>query len=274
MRRNTMTRRGFLAASTAMAAGAALGGDGDRRPRPNILLITTDQQHWMARGAADPFFATAALDTLARDSVVFDHAFCTTPQCSASRSSLYTGLYPHKTSVLTNIGSGTHLGKEQPPMPSKFETIGSRLRAAGYKTAYFGKWHLGSNDHYAAHFDRSDLDGDAHSGATDKAIATMKEWTAAPEQPFCVCVNYINPHDVYDFAAAARKGSVSPKGSVPHPTSWAETFADKPAPQREFAQNEQAGFLWNKPDALWEAYREFYRDKVRLADAEIGRLKG
>ena len=272
MQSTTMTRRGFLASTATIAAGAALADKKEGNPRPNILLITTDQQHWMARGAADPFFSTPAMDALARSGVVFDHAFCTTPQCSASRASLYTGLYPHKTLVVTNLGGTTHLGKEQTALPPTFETIGSRLRATGYRTAYFGKWHLGSIDHYATHFDRGAPDSEAHAGATDKAIATMRDWAASPGQPFCVCVNYINPHDVYDFTKEAEKGTVAPKGSVPHPASWGETFNNKPSPQRVFAEEEQGRFLKNKPDALWEAYREFYRDKVRLADTELGRL--
>ena len=272
MRSNRLTRRGFLASTAAIAAGAALADNAAGKPRPNILLVTTDQQHWKARGAADPFFSTPAMDALARTGVVFEQAFCTTPQCSASRASLYTGLYPHKTSVLGNIGSGTHLGTEQAPLPPKFETIGSRLRAAGYKTAYFGKWHLGNDEHYAAHFDRGALDGEPHAGATDKALAAMRDWAATPLQPFCICVNYINPHDVYDFVKETEKGKVLPAGSVPHPVSWSETFENKPSPQRVFAEEEQGRFLKNKPDALWEAYREYYREKVRLADVELGRL--
>ncbi len=267
-----ISRRRFLASTALLGAGTAFGEAGAVKKRPNLLLITTDQQHWMARGAVDPFFETPALDALAQSGTVFENAFCTTPQCSASRSSLYTGCYPHKTSVLTNIGSGTHLGGVQAPLPATFETIGSRLRHAGYRTAYFGKWHMGNNDHYSAHFDRADLDGEPHTGATDKAISTLREWAGSAGQPFCVCVNYINPHDVYDFVAASRKGGLEPKGVVPHPSSWAETFSGKPKPQRDFAEKEQGAFLTGKPDALWEAYREFYRDKVRLADAETGRL--
>ncbi len=267
-----MTRRGFLAVAGGVAAGAALADGGNPGPRPNILLITTDQQHWMARGAADPFFVTPALDSLAQSGVVFDHAFCTTPQCSASRASLYTGLYPHKTSVITNIGCAITPERDQPPLPATFETVGSRLRRAGYRTAYFGKWHLGNAEHYTGHYDRADLDGDAQGGATDKALSVLRDWAGSPDRPFCICVNYINPHDTYDYATVVKKGDVLPKGAVPHPFSWNETFKNKPAPQREFAEKDQAGFLWGKPDAAWEAYREFYREKVRLADTEIGRL--
>ena len=60
---------------------------------------------------------------------------CTTAQCSPSRSSLLTGLYLGKTGVMGNTGAAG--GK-----PLARETIGARLQAAGYRTGYFGKWHL------------------------------------------------------------------------------------------------------------------------------------
>jgi arylsulfatase A-like enzyme len=86
---------GALAASSAQAQPA----------RPNIVVFVSDQQHWRAAGFADPFFDTPHLDALAKESAVFDTAFCSTPQCSPSRSSLYTGDYPSRTGVYGNIGS-------------------------------------------------------------------------------------------------------------------------------------------------------------------------
>ena len=53
----------------------------------------------------DGFFQTPHLDALAQESVVFESAFCTTPQCSPSRASLLTGLYPSKTRVMGNVGA-------------------------------------------------------------------------------------------------------------------------------------------------------------------------
>ena len=84
----------------------------------------------------DPFFDTPNLDRLAEQSMVFERAFCTTPQCSPSRSSLLTGFYPSTTKVMGNIDSagGDHLAAP---------TVGKELQDAGYTTGYFGKWHLG-----------------------------------------------------------------------------------------------------------------------------------
>jgi hypothetical protein len=102
--------------------------------KPNLLFVFSDQQHGRAVGFVDPFFATPNLDRLAADAFVFENAFCATPQCSPSRAAILTGLYPSRTGVVSNIGSaGTK--------PLALATIAPSLQAAGYRTAYFGKWH-------------------------------------------------------------------------------------------------------------------------------------
>jgi len=116
--------------------------------RPNILFVFADQQHWQAAGFEDPTFTTPNLDAFAQESVRFSHAFCTTPQCSPSRSTLMTGLYPSKTGVWCNVGMA---GGD----PLKMPTIGAALQQAGYRTGYFGKWHLGKEDTALAGWDES-----------------------------------------------------------------------------------------------------------------------
>ena len=136
------SRRKFIQ-STGAAAGAlafpslSLGQYSDRK-RPNILYLCSDQQHWQAQGSVDPFFDTPHQDALSAESTVFENAFCTTPQCSPSRSSMLTGFYPHATEMLNNANS---LGGTNLALP----TIGSHLQKAGYTTGIFGKWHLGDH---------------------------------------------------------------------------------------------------------------------------------
>ncbi len=106
--------------------------------RPNVLLILTDDQGWGDLGwHGNPVLKTPNLDRLAGQSVEFSH-FYVSPVCSPTRASLLTGRYNYRTGVVdTYLGRSTMVGEET--------TLGEMFSAAGYRTAIFGKWHLGDN---------------------------------------------------------------------------------------------------------------------------------
>ncbi len=111
----------------------------DRLPgakRHNVVLILTDDQRYDAMGfMGHPFLETPHLDSLARNGVHLANAFVTTSLCSPSRASILTGLYTHKHRVIDNnrlVPEGTRFFPEW-------------LQAAGYATAFIGKWHMGSD---------------------------------------------------------------------------------------------------------------------------------
>ncbi|WNQ10728.1 sulfatase-like hydrolase/transferase [Paenibacillus aurantius] len=109
--------------------------------RPNILLITSDQQHWNTIGAFNPEIRTPNLDRLVREGTVFTRAYCPNPLCTPSRASIVTGLYPSQHGAWS---LGTKLQEEVP-------TVGDRLQSEGYRTALIGKAHfqpLASTEEY------------------------------------------------------------------------------------------------------------------------------
>lgn len=114
-----------------------------RTPRPpNVLWIFGDQHRAHAtsyRGDDNVF--TPNIDNLAREGMRFDCAVAGAPWCTPFRAALLTGRYPHQTGAV----------RTPSPLAPEFPTAAHAFAAAGYHTAYVGKWHLdGSNDrtHY------------------------------------------------------------------------------------------------------------------------------
>ncbi len=140
MAKHDMTRRGFLGATAAAAlmglpARPARGVDATvSRRQPNVLFINTDQQrkdtlHCYGNRQVE----TPHLDALAARGTLFTSCYVTQPVCSPCRSSMVTGLFPNATTVVEN----------NCPLPATLLAWPRELRAAGYRTAYIGKWHLG-----------------------------------------------------------------------------------------------------------------------------------
>jgi arylsulfatase A-like enzyme len=100
--------------------------------RPNILLITSDQQHYSTLGAVNPKIKTPALDRLCRQGTRFDRAYCPNPTCTPTRASIITGMYPSQHGAWS---LGTKLMEDVP-------TLGDMLGTAGYYTALVGKAHF------------------------------------------------------------------------------------------------------------------------------------
>jgi uncharacterized sulfatase len=98
----------------------------------NILLITSDQQHWNTLGIANPEVKTPCLDKLAREGTVFSRAYCPNPTCTPTRASIITGRYPSQHGAWS---LGTKL-------PTTEHTVGKDFQKAGYRTALVGKAHF------------------------------------------------------------------------------------------------------------------------------------
>lgn len=131
---------------------SAMLGAADRRP--NFLFVYTDDQRWDAMGVVQreqgdrarfPWFKTPSMDRLATEGARFRNAFVTLSLCSPSRAAFLTGRYNHLNGVIDN----------HTPFPEQSVTHASLLRAAGYRTGYFGKWHMGEQRGRRSGFDHS-----------------------------------------------------------------------------------------------------------------------
>jgi arylsulfatase A-like enzyme len=114
--------------------------------RPNIVIIVADDIGYADfgfQGSTD--IPTPNIDRLARAGVRFTNAYVTGPYCSPTRAGLLTGLYPQRFGHEFNPAPSVTV---KPGLPVGQRTIADRLRENGYRTALFGKWHLGMQPEY------------------------------------------------------------------------------------------------------------------------------
>ena len=123
---------------------------------PHVLLIMADDLGWMdLHCQGNERLNTPRLDALARQGVRFTHAYAAAPVCSPTRAALITGLAPARLHLTQHGQDGPSFWPKdrpiQPPpaehvLPLESVTLAEHLKAAGYATGFFGKWHL-SGDH-------------------------------------------------------------------------------------------------------------------------------
>ncbi len=128
--------------------------------RPNIVFILADDLGWSdLTSYGSSFHETPHLDRLAAQGVRFTQAYAASNVCSPTRASILTGRYPARVGITDWLPGRKSQPKDQllaPALPGHLAleevTFAEVLRAAGYRTASIGKWHLGEKpEHYPEH---------------------------------------------------------------------------------------------------------------------------
>lgn len=264
-------------------------------PKPNLLVILTDQQSATLMGCAgNPHVRTPAMDRLASEGVRFDRAYCANPVCIASRFSLFTGRMPSEIGLWSNRTG--HLGTI--PGEVRAQGLGHVLRQAGYETAYGGKVHLPRMTAQDIGFEVVSKDERARL-AEDCAMFLKEDHS----RPFCLVASFINPHDICymalrDMATSEDERRLVEGGGIecatldealrPPEGLDAEAFAalcpplppnfeiqdDEPEALRALAEarpfRQRVRERWTP--ARWRMHRWAYARLAERVDAEIGRL--
>ena len=203
----------LLAAGVAVSAAAA--------EKPNIVLVMADDQGWgdMAyNGHAT--LKTPNFDAAAAAGLRFDRFYAAAPVCSPTRGSIMTGRHPNRFGLFQ---------WGYPIRPQEI-TLAEALKTAGYMTAHFGKWHLGSvRNTSPAHpgvngfddwlsapnfFDNDPIlsrQGRAvqmHGESSQVTVDAALEWIrahAAQDRPFAAVVWFGSPHAPHRASDEYRK---------------------------------------------------------------------
>lgn len=134
-----MRKNRFTVAMTVLAWGLiSVAGNsvGAAQPRPNVIVILSDDQGWGDLSAnGNTNLATPHIDSLAADGAKFDR-FYVCPVCSPTRAEFLTGRYHPRSGVYSTSAGGERMDLDE-------ATIADTFKAAGYATGAFGKWHNG-----------------------------------------------------------------------------------------------------------------------------------
>jgi arylsulfatase A len=155
----------------ALLLGGCTGDTGTKRAgNPNVVIIFLDDSGW---SDFPPFglntYPTPNVERLAREGRSYHQFIVPQGICSASRAALLTGCYPQRTRVF-----GAH-GPRQRGLDPGYATLGEVLQKQGYRTAVFGKWHVG---------DQPDTRPPARGFDESAGIMYSNDmWAAHPENP-------------------------------------------------------------------------------------------
>lgn len=142
---NQLSRPFIFSLTFLLAQTICTFGEEQKVPdRPNIILIYADDMGYGDLGCyGNSIHRTPYLDQLAREGARFTDFYVAQAVCSASRAALLTGCYPNRIGILGALGPKAEHG-----ISDQETTIAQLLKTKGYRTAIYGKWHLGHHPQF------------------------------------------------------------------------------------------------------------------------------
>ncbi len=263
--------------------------------RPNILVIVVDQlrfPQWIGAGPGGPSLPPN-LRRLRKSAVSFANHYTASNDCTPARATLLTGLYTHQTGCMITGGSTLDPG---------FPTWGSMLREHGYRTRWYGKWHLTHGDNkWTPERGEHALERYGFAGGTypspdgapgqgwrvDPGIAgQFEQWfsTVGEAEPWCTTVSFVNPHDIawwygWSDRVPAEMQAPSVAGRLPPNFETPELLIERNKPRLQLSLQETAAasfgpvpFTGPEVASAWLPFLDLYIKLQREVDGHIGRV--
>lgn len=262
------------------AAGAS------RAAQPNLVFLLADDLRLDALGCyGNGLVRTPHLDRLAAEGVRFTNHFVTTSICNVSRASILSGQYARRHGI-TNFAT---------PFTERqwTETYPARLRAAGWRTGFIGKFGVGGDAAIRAmsnrfdfwrglpgqgglFFEKNDATGTHKTARFGSEAVEFLEGCEAG-RPFCLSVSFNAPHardrQPREFWPDARDESLYADVTMPRPPkSGAEWFERLPEFVRDSENRRRWGWRFTNEMAFQRTVKDYYR-LITGIDREVGRLR-
>lgn len=259
----------FILAALAFS-GDAIAQKYESRPNRIIFIISDDHRYdYMGFMGKVDWLETPNMDRLAAEGAHCSEAYVTTSLCSPSRATILTGLYTHQHTIVDNFAAN----------PGIHTYFPKYLQDAGYKTAFFGKWHMGDEsnspqpgfDHWESfkgqgvyygpllNINGVEIQYDKDVYTTDLLTEHAIEWMNEqdPNQPCFVYLSHKSVHQ--EFFPAKRHEGMYDGNKITLPPTYEQT---KTGTYRELKWPE-----WVKEQRIsWHGVDYMYHSAVSIHD--------
>jgi len=287
-RRQALKTGAAAALGTTLLDGRAAAGAVKPGRKPNILIVMCDQERapqWT------PNLPLPTRDWLDHRGVSFERFHHCAVQCSSARACMWTGMYTPQNGIFGNF-----LQSWQFSLDPRIPTLGDLLREQGYKTAYYGKWHLsmagasvteGVADNAQTNylgpygFDYSLASTSLEPAGYNDGIYNDPVWTkqgvdwlhehGGGDQPWFLVVSLLNPHDIAYFPRGFAADVTRPDWEVKLPLNFEDDPTSKPTVHRQYANGAALirGGIEKNDKATWLRLMNTYCDLLVNTDDNL-----
>jgi len=266
--------------------------------RPDIVFIIVDDLNdWLGCLGGHPDAKSPNMDALARSGMLFSQAYCNSPQCRPSRTSLNHGKYPFKTGIYFNAKAKGEKKTTTPTMQEFFSQNGYRVVSGG-KVFHGGPGSVGDSLLKRPRDPRPPKGKDTFGGArppsdgypldkTDEKMGdykvaqwASKEWKKAGEKPLFMSVGFFRPHRPLQVPKSWFE--LFPPESIRRPADLrgVDDWADMPDFARKLARSHAHKPLhkglrdheYIVANDQWDATIRAYQASIAFVDHQIGRF--